>query len=99
MSQCGQRGEVSTIRPFATQKPTRPIGFKQLRQGISNKLQTTAVTTTAISNAQMARSPKLLGPEVIKAPARRRKAIVPVNDRLQRRMRYWRIVIAPTIAD
>jgi hypothetical protein len=87
------------MHPFATQKPTRPIGLRQMGHGISNKLQIAATTTAAITTAKTNRMTNILGPELTKAPATTRKAIVPLTARLQRRIRYWRIVtteILPT---
>jgi hypothetical protein len=83
---------VFPMRPFATKKPTRPMGLRQLGHGISNKLQIAAVTTAAITTARTNLMTKTLGPELTKALATTRKAIVPVTARLQRRIRYWRIV-------
>jgi hypothetical protein len=80
------------MRPFATQKPTGPIGLRQLGHGISNKLQIAATTTAAITTANTNLMTKTLGPELTKAPATKRKAIVPPTARLQRRIKYWRIV-------
>src|SRR5260221_10238405 len=80
------------MRPFATQKPTRPIGLRQLGHRISNKLQIAAATTAVITTARTNLMTKTRGPELTKAPAATRKAIVPVTARLQRRIRYWRIV-------
>src|SRR5260221_9888109 len=82
------------MRAFATQKPTRPIGLRQLGHGISNKLQIAAATTAVITTARANLMTKTRGPELTRAPATTRKAIVPVTARLQRRIRYWRIVTA-----
>jgi len=64
------------------------IGAPEFRTSSRSRRQPTAAITTARTNLMT----KTLGPELTKAPAARRKAIVPVTARLQRRIRYWRIV-------
>lgn len=82
------------MRPFATQKPTRPMGLRQLGHGISNKLHNAAATTAAINTEKTNRTTNPLGPLLTKIPDMRRKATVAVTDRPQRRIKYRRMVMA-----
>jgi hypothetical protein len=79
--QLGHVGDAADLRPLATQKPTLPKDFWQLRQGTSNKFQKAAITTAPSRTAKTNLSTKIRGADVPIKPATISPAIVAMTVR------------------
>ncbi len=76
------------MRPFATQNPTLPKDFRQLRQGTLNRLQNAAMTTAPMGTENTNLGTKPVGPDVTSAPDANRKTTTLDAVRRARRIRY-----------